>query len=414
MAYLLILLALAIGAAGFYLLHLAKLADAPADPNPAPAADSDPDPASVAGSAPDSAPFVEPALAADSVLPSGSVPTADQDLEPTPESDHKPRPASQPELDSVQEPSNATGPVPKLQPGSGLLPSRRTLRSSLPGAVLRERREWAQHRGYEFHKQDPYLVDEFTRGAAAAGAEPRDIVAGQVLGHEMLLMDIGSVAVMAMRTGAASDVVVDFRREGALDVESGDDLVPAFDVADFHIYSTHVPVVERLVDPRVRSALDAMPAVVTAVWMESEWVLAQMTKQARTLDWDAMQAPLALLADTARVLPPRSAAAQGFDPSAGDPTRAIEPQAAALAQGPTLVGPPQDEFVHPPVQRPDEPVQLPSRTGAEVHGTMAQHALGADEVDAIADGTERPHIDGDTPRMRRRLDGGSSLFDDGA
>ena len=60
-------------------------------------------------------------------------------------------------------------------------------------------------------KSDPYLVDEWTRGVASTGAAPKDIVAGNVYGHEMLLMDIDGVNVMAMRTGAASDMVVDFR-----------------------------------------------------------------------------------------------------------------------------------------------------------------------------------------------------------
>lgn len=293
-----------------------------------------------------------------------------------------------------------------------LIRGRRSLLGSLPGAVARERRAWAAARDYDFAKQDEYLVDEFTRGAAAGGAAPHDVVAGRVLGHEMLLMDIGGVNVMAMRTGAASDIVVDFRRTGALEDTGADDLVPAFEAQGFSVYASDAAVAERLIDARVRTALDSFPQEVTAVWMESEWVLAQMTKDARAVEWDAMQAPLALLADCARVLPPRSQAAQVLRLGDGDPTRSMEQEAVTLASGPTLVAPERDEFEYPPVERPEEPVPMPTRVASDVRGPVERTALGADEVDAIADGKERPDIDERAPRVRRHLDGKSSIFGD--
>ncbi len=293
-----------------------------------------------------------------------------------------------------------------------LIRGRRSLLGSLPGAVARERRAWAAARDYDFAKQDEYLVDEFTRGAAAGGAAPHDVVAGRVLGHEMLLMDIGGVNVMAMRTGAASDIVVDFRRTGALEDTGADDLVPAFEAQGFSVYASDAAVAERLIDARVRTALDSFPHEVTAVWMESEWVLAQMTKDARAVEWDAMQAPLALLADCARVLPPRSQAAQVLRLGDGDPTRSMEQEAVTLASGPALVAPERDEFEYPPVERPEEPVPMPSRVTSDVRGPVELTALGADEVDAIADGKDHPDIDERAPRVRRYLDGKSSIFGD--
>lgn len=293
-----------------------------------------------------------------------------------------------------------------------LIRGRRSLLGSLPGAVARERRAWAAARDYDFAKQDEYLVDEFTRGAAAGGAAPHDVVAGRVLGHEMLLMDIGGVNVMAMRTGAASDVIVDFRRTGALEDTGADDLVPAFEAQGFSVYASDAAVAERLIDARVRTALDSFPQEVTAVWMESEWVLAQMTKDARAVEWDAMQAPLALLADCARVLPPRSQAAQVLRLGDGDPTRSMEQEAVTLASGPALVAPERDEFEYPPVERPEEPVPMPTRVTSDVRGPVERTALGADEVDAIADGKDRPDIDERAPRVRRYLDGKSSIFGD--
>lgn len=293
-----------------------------------------------------------------------------------------------------------------------LIRGRRSLLGSLPGAVARERRAWAAARDYDFAKQDEYLVDEFTRGAAAGGAAPHDVVAGRVLGHEMLLMDIGGVNVMAMRTGAASDIVVDFRRTGALEDTGADDLVPAFEAQGFSVYASDAAVAERLIDARVRTALDSFPQEVTAVWMESEWVLAQMTKDARAVEWDAMQAPLALLADCARVLPPRSQAAQVLRLGDGDPTRSMEQEAVTLASGPALVAPERDEFEYPPVERPEEPVPMPTRVTSDVRGPVERTALGADEVDAIADGKDRLDIDERAPRVRRYLDGKSSIFGD--
>ena len=188
--------------------------------------------------------------------------------------------------------------------------------------MRRERRNWAEAKGFEFMKADPYLVDEWTRGVASTGAAPKDIVAGNVYGHEMLLMDIDGVNVMAMRTGAASDMVVDFRRFDRDDAKASEDLLLAMAIEGFDVYSSDSAVTERMVDERVHVALQQMPEAVTALWMETEWVLAQTTKQARSAEWDAMLPPLALLADAARVLPaflchPRGAP-RGIGPSPRD------------------------------------------------------------------------------------------------
>ena len=314
-----------------------------------------------------------------------------------------------PTAESSEEPADVDRPAP-----SGSRPSLLSgVAAALPGAVRRERREWAEEHGYDYAKSDEYLVDEFTRGAASSGHAPREIVAGHVLGHEMLLMDIGSVGVMAMRTGATSDVVVDFRREGVLDEPHSDDLIPVSTVAGFTVFATDAAVVERFIDARVITALEALPAEVTAAWLESEGALAQTTKAARSAQWDALQAPLALLADAARVLPPRSQAAQVLRLGDGDPTRMMDTEAATLASGPVLVAPAEDPFERPAIQRPEEPMELPTRMVSTYRGPVRHRALGADEVDAIADGNERPEIDGGAPRVRRNLDGDSSIFDDG-
>lgn len=284
-------------------------------------------------------------------------------------------------------------------------------RPLIPGTIRRERKNWAETRGFEYMKSDQYLVDEWTRGVASSGAAPKDIVAGNVYGHEMLLMDIDGVNVMAMRTGAASDVVVDFQRFESQEAEMSEDLLLAMRIEGFDVYSSDRGVTERMVDERVRIALQRMPEVVSALWLETEWVLAQTTKHSRTADWEAMLPPLALLADASRVLPPRSSSVHTIHLEDLDPAREIPAAPAVDAVGGTASAG-QPEFSRPIIQRPEEPLDMPSRTYSETRGPVEHTALGADEVDAIADGNERPTPDSGTARLPRQQFGEASIFDD--
>lgn len=306
------------------------------------------------------------------------------------------------EEQEVEEP--AEHPQRRLQPhrASGL---------QLPGATRRERRQWADEKGYTFHRRDEYLVDEWTRGAAATGAAARDIVSGWAYQHEMLLMDLGGTNVMAMRTGWNTDQVVDFRRQSLAVEEGSVDLVEVDRVGDFTVFGSDAGVVQRMVDVRVDTALEQMPEAVTAVWIESDWVLAQTMRGSRGDDWDAMLAPLALLADTARVLPPTSEAGMALPLEDFTASRRMP-----AAPAPTLVGADDnaDDGEHdsvdtPPVLRPDEPLELPTRTRPQARGVVAPRAVGGDEVDAIADGTPTQHNPDDT-RVLRDLTGGSTIF----
>lgn len=284
-------------------------------------------------------------------------------------------------------------------------------RPLIPGTIRRERKNWAETRGFEYMKSDQYLVDEWTRGVASSGAAPKDIVAGNVYGHEMLLMDIDGVNVMAMRTGAASDVVIDFQRFDSQEPEMSEDLLLAMNIEGFEVYSSDRGVTERMVDERVRIALQRMPEVVSALWLETEWVLAQTTKHSRTADWEAMLPPLALLADAARVLPPRSSSVHIIHFEDLDPAREIPAAPVVEAVGGTTsVG--QPEFSRPVIQRPEEPLDMPSRTYSETRGPVEHTAIGADEVDAIADGNERPTPDSGAARLPRRQFGEASIFGD--
>ena len=415
MAFLILALAVLLGiAGGALLLYDGKqrtstpTPSADADPSSADPSPADPTPADPTPT--DSTPTDS---ASSDAAPENDAPAtpATEAAAPAPAPEPTPEPAPETPPQQEPEPTDEPEPVPETA-SEHPAPSKPHARHRpvLPGTMRRERRNWAEAKGFEFMKADPYLVDEWTRGVASTGAAPKDIVAGNVYGHEMLLMDIDGVNVMAMRTGAASDMVVDFRRFDRDDAKASEDLLLAMTIEGFDVYSSDSAVTERMVDERVHVALQQMPEAVTALWMETEWVLAQTTKQARSAEWDAMLPPLALLADAARVLPPRSSATHVVRLEELDPAREIPAQPIVEAVGGTpAAGAP--EFERPVIQRPEEPLQMPSRAYSETRGPVEHTALGGDEVDAIADGRERPTPDSHTARLPRQQFRAASIFD---
>lgn len=353
------------------------------------------------GSAPEPAPATAPVPATDPV-----------DVEMTP-----PEPTPGPEPAAVEEPAPTTG-EGNTEPGSGdtsspapvATPERRT-GLMLPGSLRRERRAWAEEKGFEFSRADDWLNDEWSRGAAASGVAAKDIVSGQAFGHEMVLMDLGGVNVMAVRRGAASDVVIDARRVGTPEQESSSDLIEAFTLEDFRVLATDTGAAERLVDERVTTAFGQMPEIVTAVWLESDWVLAQTGRGSHAGDWEQMLAPLALLADAARALPPRATATQTLQLDAMDPTRQMaDPPKPGFGVLELVTGG-ADVGQRPPVQRPEEPLDMPTRRLSVARGVVEPPTVGVDEVTPIADGSQRDHPRG--VQMPRDLRRGPSIFEDG-
>lgn len=337
--------------------------------------------------------------------------TADASSEPKPGLIEEPVIAAESETAPEPEAEQAVEATPEPAPAHSFAERAERARHLVPGSARRERKAFGQQHGWEYIKHDSYLADEWTRGAAARGQEPRYIVAGSVRGHETLLFDMGSTPVMAMRTGAASDIVVDFRRAGEEAENHSEDLVYVREEEGFQVFATDAGVGQRLIDARVTDALSRLPAAVTAVWMEGEWALAQTTRQARSAEWEALLEPLATLADSARVLPPRSEATQVLRVDELDPSRDIPEPPQPEPTGPTAVPDRDDSLDTPTIQRPTEPVVMPSRTTSEARGTIDHSSLGADEVDAIADGHERPTHENNQARLPRRFDGGSSIFD---
>lgn len=284
-------------------------------------------------------------------------------------------------------------------------------RLAMPGQGRRERRAWAQEAGFSFTRTDDSLAEEWRRGAAASGATAHDVVTGVSEEHEFALADLDSTTVLAVRRGAASDVVVDFRRRG-IDEDAGSDLQECGEEEGFLRFSTDPAAAERFSDERVSAALEAMPDFVRAVWCESDWVLAQLDRGTHGHDWEAIMAPMTWLADAAHALPPR--AAQPLRVEEALPSR-LMPAPVAEEESPAGKKEKQREEEQPPakpaVMRPEEPVELPTRARTQSRGVVEPRSLGADEVPGIGEHAEQPS-DYQGTRVLRSRDAGPSIFDD--
>ena len=277
-------------------------------------------------------------------------------------------------------------------------------------SATRARRNWAQEHEFEYQKEDPYLSDEWSHGFASSNLTAKDVVSGFAAGYELWLVDFGQVTVMAMRRKATSDVVIDIRRILQSDTYKFENLVSVTTFQGFHVFSNNPGAAQRFIDDRVGTAFATMPAKVTAMWLESSWVLAATPKGSVEEDWDAMIQPLALLADAAYVLPPAPGAMPPISYQDSDPTRVL-PQAPEL---------PEDEDepeVTPPMPqlRPkEEPVVLPSRVREESRGSVNSRQVGMDDVSPIADGG-KPADPNDYfgTRVIRDTSQGPSIFTDG-
>ncbi|WP_288865631.1 hypothetical protein [uncultured Corynebacterium sp.] len=271
-------------------------------------------------------------------------------------------------------------------------PAEKPVKSRAPGK--RARRAWARERGFNFESADELLASEWSRGAAAGGASARNVATGNAYGHDVHVADLGDSVVVAMGTGAETRAVVDFRREG-LAAETSDDLVELDSYSGFRCFATQAGAGRRFVDSRVLTALEQLPTSVQAVWFEGAWAIAELTRESGPGDWDAALAPLALLADAARTLPP----VEDVPLTLPYPTRTIPGEQPAALPG---------ADPEPVMQRPEDPVALPTRTTGGTRGEVEDHDLGGDDVKAIA-GDERRVVD--LTRVRR-VQGPSSIFDD--
>ncbi|MBP3948657.1 hypothetical protein [Corynebacterium sp. Marseille-P3884] len=343
---------------------------------------------------------------------------AEEKEEPQPEPEAQPEPEPEPEVHPEPAEENSEESQKTHSRWSALtgafstkLPSKlptklpKHLPSKLPGAKQRsrkERREWAEANGFEYAREDEFLQDEWGRGAASAGEPVTDVLTGTRFGHETRIADIGGTTVVAMGTGMESGVVVDVRRKATASGAT-EDLVAVAEIEGFRVYGSEAGPVERMLDIRVNTALELLPQQVSAVWFESEWALAQLDGDAGAQEWEPVFAPLALLADAARTLPPRTWPHLHFEHRTREMGDPIEAETSA--------GGGENEMARPVVARPEEPLEMPTRTTGGVRGTMEYRAVGGDDVDAIATG-EAPEQLNDGTRITRRPQP-PSIFGDG-
>lgn len=359
---------------------------------------------------PEPQPEVEPEKELESQLEPETEP------EPEPQPEAEPEPETEPETaeESSEERQKAHSRWSALTGLTGLtgafstkLPTKlpKHLPTKLPGAKQRsrkERREWAEANGFEYAREDEFLQDEWGRGAASAGEPVTDVLTGTRFGHETRIADIGGTTVVAMGTGMESGVVVDVRRKATASGAT-EDLVAVAEIEGFRVYGSEAGPAERMLDIRVNTALELLPHQVSAVWFESEWVLAQLDGAAGAQEWEPVFAPLALLADAARTLPPRTWPHLHFEHRTREMGDPIEAEASG--------GGGENEMARPVVARPEEPLEMPTRTTGGVRGTMEYRAVGGDDVDAIATG-EAPEQLNDGTRITRRPQP-PSIFGDG-
>lgn len=355
-------------------------------------------------------------------------PIDEADAWDTPAAELEPEPETEPgldpeaELDSGEEPVDVTARAlsedgfeevaevqdPEPEAPATPRPAARS-RFGMPGSARRERRAWAQDKGWSYARTDPSVSELWYRGAAAEGAAAREVVSGSVDGVSLHVADLAAVTVVAVARPSSSEVVVDIRRT-EFDQEFGgqedsDDLVAVDAAVDlegvgFHCYATNPQAADRFLDERVRDALARLPQAVDAVWLESEWVIAQLDRGSRAADWEDTIAPLRALADAARVLPPTPGTEKPLDTSQLDASRALPEQGSAGKQEGA------------PVRRPDKPVPLPSRARNEAHGGQVAGAPGDDEVEPIGHGEEDGSDDAQGTRAVRRDQKPSSIFED--
>jgi len=391
-----------------------------AEPGAVPEPPAEPTVPEAAAQPSEPAPAAEPAEAVQPPLGPDTEPEQEQEPVAEPAASEVPEPAPEPEAEPAAKKASTRWKLPKLGKAAKAVKASKPGKSDAsaepaetdPAAQEKSTtpekpkprtpknrkawREWAEENGFTYAKEDEFLADEWTRGAALSGVVLKDVLTGTRFGHETRIADIAGTPVVAMGTGMPSDVVVDMRRgvEGP-----ADDLVKVSELEGFTVLASDAGPVERMIDIRVQTAVEMLPAQVTAVWFETEWVIAQLDEP----EWDDVFAPLALLADAARTLPPQTWPTL----KVASPSREMgEPQMPTAAQ-------PQEpeEPSRPHVVRPEDPVEMPTRLTGGARGPIEDHEVGSDEVNAIATGERRRMLNDGTRVTRKPLP--PSIFRDG-
>jgi hypothetical protein len=146
----------------------------------------------------------------------------------------------------------------------------------------RERRRWAELRGWQFAEFDQVLPTRWERGVLGRGGTATDVVAGSTFTADgrrqvyVLDLDLGgrkTVTLASVRCRRATPVIIElWLPEVPVPQDSGLDLLGP--VGSRYAFVADVAVARSLVTPELIDATEEVGADVTVVWLEADWVLA--------------------------------------------------------------------------------------------------------------------------------------------
>ncbi len=165
--------------------------------------------------------------------------------------------------------------------GAGLLVADYAQRT----AQSRERRRWANLRGWHFVESDPLLPDRWRHGVIAQGGagEARDLVSGRLFTaggpRPVHVFDhvqsgkVTTVIVAVQRHETTSGAVVEMWLPSVpFPHDAGLELLGPFGVR--YAFVSDLSVTRPMITPELVGALDEVGADIPVAWLEEDWVLA--------------------------------------------------------------------------------------------------------------------------------------------
>ncbi|MDO5029850.1 MAG: hypothetical protein Q4E11_04620 [Corynebacterium sp.] len=223
--------------------------------------------------------------------------------------------ADEPVDDAQGAPAETTQPAQPAQLARPAEPSQpaAATRHRLSGRKVRHlRKQWAQQRNATYNRVDHELPSYWQR---TPEGDAKAVVSGFAFGREMHLADVGGITTLAIRRSVASDEVFELRR-------SGDTTLPHVATeAGLVVAATDPELIHRIFDERATRMLVDVHPVITRMWSENSWSLAQLIDGTVIADWDAALTSLADFSDIARRLPPAEGETVAPDTEQWDPTR---------------------------------------------------------------------------------------------
>lgn len=210
------------------------------------------------------------------------------------------------------QPAKPAKPAQPSQPEKPAQPVAAT-RRRLSGRKLRHlRKQWAQQRNATYNRVDHELPSYWQR---TPEGDAKAVVSGFAFGREMHLADVGGITTLAIRRSVASDEVFELRR-------SGDTTLPHVATeAGLVVAATAPELIHRIFDERATRMLVNVHPVITRMWSENSWSLAQLVGGTVIEDWEAALTSLGDFSDIARRLPPAEGETVAPDTEQWDPTR---------------------------------------------------------------------------------------------